>query len=318
MDTCHKLAKLFLGGVLGKPPSAPNGVKVVERCDGLEVRWASGAPTSRYNSDVYVVELAPRSPKVVEALGPAFSGFAEFHRGSETKFSFDKLGSEQEFAVRVRCENAAGASRWVEVSARTRQVPTKCGGTGPDGVYTWDQTPTEVEVTVPAPPDTTPRQVSVTVKPRRLEISFAGVVAVAGALGGEVVCGEDGDFEWELREREDGGGKELFITMEKRVRDVVSYDPAEQWDCLVAEDGQEREEEEPRRAGERRGGGGAPQAGEFRSFTGRITSVREGFCFMESKPGESNVYVPAQVPQTQALWLGNASAEYCGQCGSQA
>ena len=240
MDTCHKLAKLFLGGVLGKPPSAPNGVKVVERCDGLEVRWASGAPTSRYNSDVYVVELAPRSPKVVEALGPAFSGFAEFHRGSETKFSFDKLGSEQEFAVRVRCGNAAGASRWVEVSARTRQVPTKCGGTGPDGVYTWDQTPTEVEVTVPAPPDTTPRQVSVTVKPRRLEISFAGVVAVAGALGGEVVCGEDGDFEWELREHEDGGGKELFITMEKRVRDVVSYDPAEQWDCLVAEDGHPR------------------------------------------------------------------------------
>ena len=93
MDTCNKLAKLFLGGVLGKPPSAPNGVKVVERCDGLEVRWASGAPTSRYNYDVYVVELAPRSPKVVEALGPAFSGFAEFHRGSETKFSFDKLGS---------------------------------------------------------------------------------------------------------------------------------------------------------------------------------------------------------------------------------
>ena len=140
----------------------------------------------------------------------------------------------------MRCENAAGASRWVEVSARTRQVPTKCGGTGPDGVYTWDQTPTEVEVTVPAPPDTTPRQVSVTVKPRRLEISFAGVVAVAGALGGEVVCGEDGDFEWELREHEDGGGKELFITMEKRVRDVVSYDPAEQWDCLVAEDGHPR------------------------------------------------------------------------------
>lgn len=206
----------------------------------MEVRWASGAPTSRYNSDVYVVELAPRSPKVVEALGPAFSGFTEFHRGSETKFSFDKLGSEQEFAVRVRCENAAGASGWVEVSARTRQVPTKCGGTGPDGVYTWDQTPTEVEVTVPAPPDTTPRQVSVTVKPRRLEISFAGVVAVAGALRGEVVCGEDGDFEWELREREDGGGKELFITMEKRVRDVVSYDPAEQWDCLVAEDGHPR------------------------------------------------------------------------------
>jgi hypothetical protein len=43
-----------------------------------------------------------------------------------------------------------------------------------------------------------------------------------------------------LREREDGGGKELFITMEKRVRDVVSYDPAEQWDCLVAEDGHPR------------------------------------------------------------------------------
>ena len=159
MDACHKLAKLFLGGVLGKLPNAPTGLKVVERCDGLEVRWAPGAPTSRYNSDVFVVELAPRTPKVVEALGPAFSGFAEFHRGPETRFSFDKLGAEQDFAVRVRCENRAGASGWAEISARTRQAPTRCGGTGPDGAYAWDQTPTEVEVTVPAPPDTTPSQV---------------------------------------------------------------------------------------------------------------------------------------------------------------
>ena len=33
-------------------------------------------------------------------------------------------------------------------------------------------------------------------------------------------------------------------------------------------------------------GGAGNQQGEQQTFTGRVTSVREGFCFLESRPGE--------------------------------
>ena len=142
----------------------------------------------------------------------------------------------------------------------------------PDRVsYVWDQTPTHVEIRVPCPDAlrVRPKDVRVSVKPRRVAIrafappgGAAEVDVLAGALAGEVLCQDDGDFEWELRDvpaddrpgEESSAGvaakgwdaasvaRELFVTLEKRppADGVVRYDPAEQWDRLLDEDGHAR------------------------------------------------------------------------------
>ena len=87
------------------------------------------------------------------------------------------------------------ASGWVEAEASTCQMPTNCGGTGPLGiggggrgggaaeVYSWDQTPTHVEICIPAPRDCTAKQVTVRVKPRSIEVLVGGEAVFAAGTG---------------------------------------------------------------------------------------------------------------------------------------
>ena len=244
MSACFKLKKLLLGSFLSAPPNPPTSFRAVPRSDGLDLSWTPGLTTSAYNTDTFEVEMTPDAPELRAVLGDAFGSYVNFYAGAEPACTVDNLRPEQSFSVRVRCRNAAGASPWVGARVTTCQVPVNCGGTGPHGTYVWDQTPTHVEVRVPAPPGLVPRGVAVAVKPRRLEVRLDGVVAVAGALTGEVLCQEDGDFEWELRDVPgDGNGdgaREVFITLEKRVVDCVKYDPMEQWDRLLDEEGHAR------------------------------------------------------------------------------
>ncbi len=44
---------------------------------------------------------------------------------------------------------------------------------------------------------------------------------------------------------------------------------------------------------------------EKQTFVGKVTSVRDGFCFMESRPGESNVYLPAQIADSMLINVGD-------------
>jgi hypothetical protein len=52
------------------------------------------------------------------------------------------------------------------------------------------------------------------------------------------------------------------------------------------------------------GTGNAGLDGE-QSFVGKVTSVKDGFCFMESRPGESNVYIPAQIADSSLISVGD-------------
>ena len=216
MSACFKLKKLLLGSFPSAPPNPDVGRRlVVPRSDGLDLSWTPGLTTSAYNTDTFEVEMTPDAPELRAVLN-AFGAYVNFYAGAEPACTVDNLRPEQSFSVRVRCRNAAGASRWVGTHVTTCQVPVNCGGTGPDGTYVWDQDRTHVEVRVPAPPGLVPRGVTVAVKPRRLEVRLDGVVAVAGALTAEVLCQEVGDFEWELRDvpgdGEGDGAREVFIT----------------------------------------------------------------------------------------------------------
>ena len=224
-STCFKITKLLFGGFLSKPPRKPSSLTVTPTTHSVELSWKPGPATSRYNTDTYVVEMAPRSERLKSVLGPAFSRYVQFYSGAECGYTIAKLQPEQSFAIRVRCVNSAGASAWIEVDVSTCQVPINCGGTGPlsgggggrggdgdegtgdgdgDGDrmrrYTWDQTPTHVEICIPAPATLTPKQVKVKVKPRHIEVLMDGKAVFAGKLPKEVLCQEDGDFEWELRD----------------------------------------------------------------------------------------------------------------------
>jgi hypothetical protein len=44
---------------------------------------------------------------------------------------------------------------------------------------------------------------------------------------------------------------------------------------------------------------------EKQTFIGKVTSVRDGFCFMESRPGESNVYLPSQIADSALINVGD-------------
>jgi hypothetical protein len=216
--TCFKLTKLLLGSFLSKPPNAPTSLTLTPTARSIEVSWRPGAATSTYNTDVYVLEVAPRSAQLLATLGAEFSRFLQFYSGAECGYSITKLQPEQDWAIRVRCVNSKGVSAWVEADVATCQVPVNCGGTGPMGnsndnddggggggggggvVYTWDQTPTHVELCIPAPPALTGKRVKVRVKPKHIEVLFDGKAVFAGKLPKEVRCQEDGDFEWELRD----------------------------------------------------------------------------------------------------------------------
>ena len=165
MSACFKLKKLLLGSFLSAPPNPPTSFRVVPRSDGLDLSWTPGLTTSAYNTDTFEVEMTPDAPELRAVLSDAFGAYVNFYAGAEPACTVDNLRPEQSFSVRVRCRNAAGASRWVGTHVTTCQVPVNCGGTGPDGTYVWDQTPTHVEVRVPAPPGLVPRGVTVAVKP---------------------------------------------------------------------------------------------------------------------------------------------------------
>lgn len=239
------MKKLLLGGYLAKPPSPPGSLKVRATSNSFEVSWRPAPLTSPYNTDAYEVEMAPKSIQLRAALGEDFSRFVQFYAGAEPACTIGDLRPEQPFAVRVRCVNRKGASAWVETEAVTCQVPINCGGTGPmegtvGGTYAWDQTPTHVEICVPAPPSLLPKEVKVRVKPKHIEVTMGDEAVLVGKLFREVLCQEPGDFEWELRNAGGGeGGRELFITLEKRVLsgECVRYDPQEQWDRVLDEAG---------------------------------------------------------------------------------
>ena len=83
---------------------------------------------------------------------------------------------------------------------------------------------THVEIRVPCPDAlrVRPKDVRVRVKPRRVAIAFgppgaAEVDVLAGALAGEVLCQDDGDFEWELRDvpADDRPGEESSAAAER-------------------------------------------------------------------------------------------------------
>ena len=69
-STCFKLTKLLLGGFLSKPPSKPSSLTVTPITHSIELSWKPGPATSRYNTDAYVVEMAPRSERLKSVLGP--------------------------------------------------------------------------------------------------------------------------------------------------------------------------------------------------------------------------------------------------------
>jgi hypothetical protein len=263
------MKRLLLAPFLSAPPNPPTGLRVTPRSHALEVAWDPAPRTSSYNADHFEVEMTPNAPALRELLGSAFGAYVQFYSGADPRCVVDALRPEQSFAIRVRCVNRAGASAWVAADASTCQVPRRCGGVGPDWSYVWDQTPTHVEIRVPCPDAlrVRPKDVRVRVKPRRVAIAFgppgaAEVDVLAGALAGEVLCQDDGDFEWELRDvpaddrpgEESSAGvaakgwdaasvaRELFVTLEKRppADGVVRYDPAEQWDRLLDEDGHAR------------------------------------------------------------------------------
>lgn len=51
--------------------------------------------------------------------------------------------------------------------------------------------------------------------------------------------------------------------------------------------------------------GRTPQQGEQQTFNGKVTAVKEGFCFMESRPGERWCPLPSR-----PLLLGRAPLQY--------
>ena len=229
-----RLKRALLAPIFGKPPNPPASVDVVARSRELRVSWRPGERTSPHNADEYVLEVSSAEPRVP---------FAEFYRGEACAFVVTRLQPERRFDVRVRCVNRSGASRWRAIeNVRTAQVPVGCGGVGPTTrpgeTYGWDQTPTTVELRVPAPDGTTPRDLSVVVRTRRLEVSCGGEIVVAGELSGDVLC-QDGDYEWELRDAGEGGdgAKEVFVTLEKRVAAEnvdEKYRPEAQWASVFA------------------------------------------------------------------------------------
>ncbi len=184
-----------------------------------------------------------------------------------------RCAAERPFRVRVRAVNARGKSAWSkEQLACTRQVPTRCGGKacsrcalaictiwcsrapvppdqGPG--YTWDQTPESVEAQLAVPEGIAARDVRVDVKPTRMRVMLRDAVLLEGRLCGEVRAADEGDWEWELAG--DSDARHVALTLSKRcvlgccayVRcDLahacasrhVSYDPAEQWCCLLEGD----------------------------------------------------------------------------------
>lgn len=56
-----------------------------------------------------------------------------------------------------------------------------------------------------------------------------------------------------------------------------------------------------RRGWERMGWSTRPR----KTFTGKVTSVRENFCFMESQPGQSNVYLSAYIADSSLINRGD-------------
>ena len=244
MSACFKLKKLLLGSFLSAPPNPPTSFRVVPRSDGLDLSWTPGLTTSAYNTDTFEVEMTPDAPELRAVLSDAFGAYVNFYAGAEPACTVDNLRPEETILLGPRA------------------MPKRCGRL-PVGRHPRHHVPSPRQLRrhgsrrhLRLGPDPDPRRGSrpgaSRARPagrhrrrqtRRLEVRLDGVVAVAGALTAEVLW-EVGDFEWGLRDvpgdGEGDGAREVFITLEKRVADCVKYDPMEQWDRLLDEEGHAR------------------------------------------------------------------------------
>ena len=170
--------------------------------------------------------MTPDAPELRAVLGDASARTSTSTPAPNPRAPSITSALEQSFSVRVRCRNAAGASRWVGTHVTTCQVPVNCGGTGPDGTTSGTR------------PRPTSRFAS-----RRLPGSSRGAspspsnpedwkcVSMAppppGALTAEVLCQRSATSSGVRDVPGDGegdGAREVFITLEKRVADCVKYD----------------------------------------------------------------------------------------------
>ena len=80
-----------------------------------------GLTTSAYNTDTFEVEMTPSSNW--RSLSDAFGAYVNFYAGAEPACTVDNLRPEQS-PVRVRCRNAAGASRWSAPTSPRAKSPS--------------------------------------------------------------------------------------------------------------------------------------------------------------------------------------------------
>ncbi|KAG2443291.1 hypothetical protein HYH02_009361 [Chlamydomonas schloesseri] len=146
-------------------------------------------------------------------------------RSDLTARTVARLRQDTAYEFRVRAWNELGCSSWTApVASRTKIDPTihEGGGYGPGGPdksYGWTQTATEVCVSFKLPVGASKRDISLTLKPDRLAVSYKGDVLLDGELYGSVRSWENGSF-WELT-KEKAGHMLLAITLEKQVKSLA-------------------------------------------------------------------------------------------------
>lgn len=186
--------------------------------------------------DMYELEAKPNSPELRKILGSIT--FVPYYKGAAPEFTLENLPEEREMRIRVRAFNGKGASAWVEWDGATCSRPIGWGGRGPG--YTWDQTPTVVELWVEVPDGTRAKEIAVSVRPNKLRVDVRGEAVLAGYLGGVVRCTELGDYEWEL-----DGPKTLKITLQKKMDGKpgtaeYKWRPEDQWNCVLDKQGHQK------------------------------------------------------------------------------
>ena len=236
-----------------EPRGAPDDLAVADVGSKHAVLVFRAEKASAYSDDVVEVSVRMVAPanasraqkqlaEVVEGLGDVtlWSGSlaaAQAHGDAATgrcAIKLKDLAPAATFEATVTLRNGAGAKRSKPITFEMLHAPKACGGNGPctaDGTaaaYTWDQTPHVVEVSVPLPPDATPRDLGVDVKPTRIAVSCRGVELLAGRLHAPVAAADVGEWSWEIRRASDG--PKLFLELTKA---SPTFQRHAMWPCVV-------------------------------------------------------------------------------------
>lgn len=241
-----RLSRKLYGDRLDTPPKVPKALGTsVRGSTSATVKWIpqehSGFSSEGYDVIIRAGVFLPRpddqddrSPAETDDADGVPEGWTSLVKAhGECELVLKPLVAATPYEVRVRATNSKGSSAWKAFSFVTKQKPLmqpvgSHGGAGGEGAcavavgscdkYRWLQSLKDETVLVvlgPLPDGTKGFHIDIGFRPKHLKVMLHGKAVVDGELQASVVPDE---CSWEIKTLEDGGGRELQISLTKAPR----------------------------------------------------------------------------------------------------